>query len=210
MKMILLGAPGAGKGTQAQMICEKYHIPQISTGDIIREALSNGSEVGQQAKSFIEQGTLVPDEVVIEMVRLRLKQDDCTKGFVLDGFPRTIAQADALEDMGVSIDHVIEITVAEAEIVKRISGRRTCKVCGASYHTEFKPSIKGDLCEKCDTLLVVRKDDNAESVKTRLEEYRTKTQPLKAYYEDKGKLTVIEGIGDINDIFTTIIKTLEA
>ncbi|MEG1448333.1 MAG: adenylate kinase [Oscillospiraceae bacterium] len=210
MKIILLGAPGAGKGTQAQMICEKYQIPQISTGDIIREALSNGSEVGQKAKSFIEKGALVPDEVVIEMVRQRLSQADCNNGFVLDGFPRTIPQADALEEMGVSIDNVVEITVAEEEIVKRISGRRTCKHCGASYHTEFKPSAKGDICEKCDTPLVIRKDDNPESVKTRLEEYRSKTQPLKDYYEKKGKLTVIQGIGDINDIFNAIVKALEA
>lgn len=210
MKIILLGAPGAGKGTQAQMICEKYQIPQISTGDIIREALSNGSEVGQKAKSFIEKGALVPDEVVIEMVRQRLAQADCKNGFVLDGFPRTIPQADALEDMGVSIDNVVEITVAEEEIVKRISGRRTCKKCGASYHTEFKPSSKGDICEKCGTPLVVRKDDNPESVKTRLEEYRSKTQPLKDYYEEKGKLTVIQGVGNIDEIFGAIVKTLEA
>lgn len=210
MKIILLGAPGAGKGTQAQMICEKYEIPQISTGDIIREALSNGSEIGQKAKSFIEKGALVPDEVVIEMVRQRLSQADCKKGFVLDGFPRTIPQADALDEMGVSIDNVVEITVAEDEIVKRISGRRTCKKCGASYHTEFKPSSKGDICEKCGTPLVVRKDDNPESVKTRLEEYRTKTQPLKDYYEKKGKLTVIQGVGNIEDIFGAIVKALEA
>lgn len=210
MKIILLGAPGAGKGTQAQMICEKYQIPQISTGDIIREALSNGSEVGQKAKSFIEKGALVPDEVVIEMVKQRLSQADCKNGFVLDGFPRTIPQADALEEMGVSIDNVVEISVAEEEIVKRISGRRTCKKCGASYHTEFKPSSKGDICEKCGTPLVVRKDDNPESVKTRLEEYRSKTQPLKDYYEEKGKLTVIQGVGNIDDIFGAIVKALEA
>ena len=210
MKIILLGAPGAGKGTQAQMICEKYQIPQISTGDIIREALSNGSDVGQKAKSFIEKGALVPDEVVIEMVKQRLSQADCKNGFVLDGFPRTIPQADALEEMGVSIDNVVEISVAEEEIVKRISGRRTCKKCGASYHTEFKPSSKGDICEKCGTPLVVRKDDNPESVKTRLEEYRSKTQPLKDYYEEKGKLTVIQGVGNIDDIFGAIVKALEA
>lgn len=210
MKIILLGAPGAGKGTQAQMICEKYQIPQISTGDIIREALSNGSEVGQKAKSFIEKGALVPDEVVIEMVKQRLSQADCKNGFVLDGFPRTIPQADALDEMGVSIDNVVEISVAEEEIVKRISGRRTCKKCGASYHTEFKPSSKGDICEKCDTPLVIRKDDNPESVKTRLEEYRSKTQPLKDYYEEKGKLTVIQGVGNIDDIFGAIVKALEA
>lgn len=210
MKIILLGAPGAGKGTQAQMICAKYNIPQISTGDIIREALSNGSEIGQKAKSFIEKGALVPDEVVIEMVRQRLGQADCKNGFVLDGFPRTIVQADALDEMGVSIDNVVEITVAEEEILKRITGRRTCKKCGASYHTEFKPSSKGDICEKCGTPLVVRKDDNPESVKTRLEEYRTKTQPLKDYYEKKGKLTVIQGVGNIDDIFGAIVKALEA
>ena len=210
MKIIFLGAPGAGKGTQAQMICEKYGIPQISTGDIIREALSNGSEVGEKAKSFINKGELVPDEVVIEMVKERLAEDDCKNGFVLDGFPRTIPQADALNDMGVEIDKVVELSVAEEEIVKRISGRRVCKACGASYHVEFNPSPKGELCGKCGTPLIIRKDDNPESVKTRLDEYRQKTQPLKDYYEKRGKLSVVEGVGDINEIFSKIVKALEA
>jgi len=182
MNIILLGAPGAGKGTQAAVICEKLNIPTISTGNIIREALKNGTEMGLKAKSYMDAGKLVPDEVVIGIVKERLAQDDCANGFILDGFPRTIPQAEALDAMGVVIDKVIDIEVADEVIVNRLSGRRVCEKCGRPYHLEsLKPKAEG-ICDDCGGTLVQRKDDSIETVKARLDIYHNETEPLKDYY----------------------------
>ena len=183
MNLILLGAPGAGKGTQAEIISDKYNIPTISTGNIIRAALKNGTEMGLKAKAYTEQGKLVPDDVVIGIIRERLAEQDCKNGFILDGFPRTIPQAKALDDMNITIDAALSIEVADEEIVKRMSGRRVCEKCGASYHTEFKkPEIEG-VCNNCDGNLVIRKDDEPETVLERLKVYHDQTEPLKDYYK---------------------------
>ena len=193
MNIILLGAPGAGKGTQAAVICEKLNIPTISTGNIIREALKNGTEMGLKAKSYMYAGKLVPDEVVIGIVKERLAQDDCANGFILDGFPRTIPQAEALDAMGVVIDKVIDIEVADEVIVNRLSGRRVCEKCGRPYHLEsLKPKAEG-ICDDCGGTLVQRKDDSIETVKARLDIYHNETEPLKDYYAKQNKLVVVEG-----------------
>ena len=199
MNLIILGAPGAGKGTQSEKISAKYDIPQISTGEILRNAISNGTELGLAAKSYMDAGQLVPDDVVIGIVRDFLASDKCKNGFILDGFPRSIPQAEALDAMGVKIDVVLSIEVADEKIVKRMSGRRVCPVCGASYHTEYKPSSKGEKCDKCDAELIIRKDDNPDTVKARLETYHKQTEPLKGYYSAKGKLTEIEGQEKVED-----------
>ncbi|MBQ9902611.1 MAG: adenylate kinase [Clostridia bacterium] len=199
MKIILLGAPGAGKGTQAEKISEALHIPQISTGNIIREALKSGSEVGLKAKSFIESGKLVPDEVVIDIIKERIAKDDCKDGFILDGFPRTIAQAEALDSMGVSIDKVLDINVADEVIASRLSGRRVCEACGSSYHlVSKKPAVEG-VCDKCGGTLIQRKDDHPDTVADRLKVYHEQTEPLKAYYEKKGLLRVVDGQDTVAD-----------
>ncbi len=199
MKIILLGAPGAGKGTQAEKISEALHIPQISTGNIIREALNSGSEVGLKAKSFIESGKLVPDEVVIDIIKERIAKDDCKDGFILDGFPRTIAQAEALDSMGVSIDRVLDINVADDVIASRLSGRRVCEACGSSYHlVSKKPAVEG-VCDKCGGTLIQRKDDHPDTVADRLKVYHEQTEPLKAYYEKKGLLRVVDGQDTVAD-----------
>ena len=199
MKIILLGAPGAGKGTQAEKISEALHIPQISTGNIIREALKSGSEVGLKAKSFIESGKLVPDEVVIDIIKERIAKDDCKEGFILDGFPRTIAQAEALDSMGVSIDRVLDINVADEVIASRLSGRRVCEACGSSYHlVSKKPAVEG-VCDKCGGTLIQRKDDHPDTVADRLKVYHEQTEPLKAYYEKKGLLRVVDGQDTVAD-----------
>lgn len=199
MKIILLGAPGAGKGTQAEKISEALHIPQISTGNIIREALKSGSEVGLKAKSFIESGKLVPDEVVIDIIKERITKDDCKDGFILDGFPRTIAQAEALDSMGVSIDRVLDINVADDVIASRLSGRRVCEACGSSYHlVSKKPAVEG-VCDKCGGTLIQRKDDHPDTVADRLKVYHEQTEPLKAYYEKKGLLRVVDGQDTVAD-----------
>ena len=199
MKIILLGAPGAGKGTQAEKISEALHIPQISTGNIIREALKSGSEVGLKAKSFIESGKLVPDEVVIDIIKERIAKDDCVDGFILDGFPRTIAQAEALDSMGVSIDRVLDINVADDVIASRLSGRRVCEACGSSYHlVSKKPAVEG-VCDKCGGTLIQRKDDHPDTVADRLKVYHEQTEPLKAYYEKKGLLRVVDGQDTVAD-----------
>lgn len=210
MNIIMLGAPGAGKGTQAQFISDRYNIPQISTGNIIREALSNGSDIGKKAKSFIESGRLVPDSVVIEMVRQRLTQDDTKKGFILDGFPRTVPQAEALEDMGVAIDKVIDIEVADEMILERLSGRRTCSKCGATFHISKNPSTKGNLCDKCGGELTVRKDDKPETIQQRLRVYHEQTEPLKDFYVNKGTLCEIDGTLSIDLATEAVMKALEA
>ena len=179
MNLILLGAPGAGKGTQAEVICDKLGVPTISTGNIIREALSKGTEMGIKAKSFIDAGQLVPDEVVIGIIKERLAKDDCKNGFILDGFPRTIPQAEALDAMGVVIDKVIDIEVPDDKIVQRLSGRRVCADCGASYHLEYKKPEKEGICNVCGGKLVQRKDDHPDTVLDRLKVYHEQTEPLK-------------------------------
>lgn len=209
MKLILLGAPGAGKGTQAEIISEKYNIPTISTGNIIRAALKNGTEMGLKAKSYIDAGNLVPDEVVIGIIKERLAEDDCKNGFILDGFPRTIPQAEALDKMGFEIDRALSIEVDDAEIIKRMSGRRVCGKCGASYHTEFKKPEKEGICNVCGGELVIRKDDEPETVMNRLKVYHEQTEPLKDYYKACGKLIVVEGQDKVEDTTALVLKALE-
>lgn len=210
MKIILLGAPGAGKGTQAEVICNRYNIPAISTGNIIREALKTGTEMGLKAKSYMESGALVPDEVVIGIIKERIVKDDCKDGFILDGFPRTIPQAEALDKMGIVIDKVIDIEVPDEKIINRMSGRRVCEKCGASYHLEYKkPKVEG-ICDACSGTLIQRKDDHPDTVKSRLDVYHSETEPLKDYYEKQGKLTVVEGQEEIEDTTRLLIEALEA
>ena len=210
MKIILLGAPGAGKGTQAEVICNRYNIPAISTGNIIREALKTGTEMGLKAKSYMESGALVPDEVVIGIIKERIVKDDCKDGFILDGFPRTIPQAEALDKMGIVIDKVIDIEVPDEKIINRMSGRRVCEKCGASYHLEYKkPKVEG-ICDACSGTLIQRKDDHPDTVKSCLDVYHSETEPLKDYYEKQGKLTVVEGQEEIEDTTRLLIEALEA
>ena len=210
MKLILLGAPGAGKGTQAEVICEKLSIPAISTGNIIREALKSGTEMGKRAKSYMDEGKLVPDEVVIGIIKDRLAQDDCKNGFILDGFPRTIPQAEALDAMGVVIDRVIDIEVPDDKIVTRMSGRRVCEKCGASYHLLYKkPQVEG-VCGKCGGTLVQRKDDHPDTVKERLRVYHEQTEPLKDYYAKSGKLRTVEGQEEVADTTRLTLAAIEA
>jgi len=208
IKLILLGAPGAGKGTQAEIISEKYEIPAISTGAIIREAIQNGTEMGLSAKSYIESGALVPDEVVIGIIKDRLAQDDCANGFILDGFPRTVPQADALDKMGVEITDVISIEVPDERILKRMGGRRVCKKCGATFHTEYKPSPCGDKCP-CGEELSIRSDDDPAVVAQRLETYHEMTEPLKDFYASKGLLKIVEGQEELEDTTALTAKALE-
>ena len=210
MNLILLGAPGAGKGTQAQVICEHLHIPTISTGNCLREAVQNGTEMGKAAKSYMDSGKLVPDEVVIGIIKDRLAQEDCKDGFILDGFPRTVPQAEALDKMGVEIDRVIDLEVSDEAIFKRMSGRRVCQKCGASFHVDYKPSKKGEACDVCGGELIIRKDDKPETVRERLHVYHEQTEPLKGYYAAKGKLKVVEGQEDIKDTTALTLKALEA
>ena len=209
MKLILLGAPGAGKGTQAEVICDALKIPAISTGNIIREALSKGTEMGLKAKSFIDAGQLVPDELVIGIIKDRLAKDDCANGFILDGFPRTIPQAEALDAMGVDIDRVIDIEVPDEKIVARMSGRRVCKACGASYHLEYKVPRKEGVCDACGAELVQRKDDHPDTVLDRLDVYHKQTEPLKDYYSKKGILHIVEGQEEVADTTALTLKALE-
>lgn len=208
MKIIFLGAPGAGKGTQADIIAEKYGIPTVSTGVIIREALANGTDMGVKAKKFIEAGQLVPDDVVIGIIKERLAKSDCQNGFILDGFPRTVPQAQALDEMGITLDAVVSIEVADETIVQRMSGRRVCAKCGASYHTVYNPSADGKTCDKCNTELTVRKDDAPEVVKSRLEVYHTQTEPLKDYYGKTGKLRLVEGQERVEDTTALVVAAL--
>ncbi len=209
MKIIFLGAPGAGKGTQAEIIADKYSIPTISTGNIIREALKNGTEMGLKAKSYTEAGKLVPDDVVIGIIKERLAKGDCENGFILDGFPRTIPQAEALDAMGISIDKVVDIEVPDESIMERMTGRRVCSSCGASYHLLFKKPAKDGICDSCGAELVQRKDDAPETVADRLKVYHEQTEPLKDYYEKTGKLSIVEGIGDVAEITARVINALE-
>jgi adenylate kinase len=212
VNLVLMGLPGAGKGTQAEKIVEKYGIPHISTGDMFRAAMKEGTELGLQAKSFMDKGELVPDEVTIGIVRERLSKDDCQKGFLLDGFPRTVPQADALEnllvDLNRKIDYVININVDKSILMERLTGRRICKNCGATYHLVFNPPAKVDTCDRCGGELYQRADDNAETVLNRLEVNIKQSKPLLDFYEVQGYLRTIDGQQDINKVFVEIEQLL--
>ena len=214
MNLILLGGPGAGKGTQAKKLIDKYHVPQISTGDILRAAVKEGTEMGKKAKEYMDAGKLVPDEVVIGIIKDRLAQPDAKKGFILDGFPRTVPQAEALDkvlsDLGTKIDHVVSIDVDEEALVTRLTGRRTCKnaACGQMYHLEYTPSKKAGVCDKCGGELYLRDDDNETTVRSRLSTYNEATKPLIDYFAKKGLIRPIKGVGGIDDIFTKICGIL--
>ena len=208
MKLIILGAPGAGKGTQSEKISEKDNIPAISTGEILRNAISCGTELGMNAKSYMEAGQLVPDDVVVGIIKEYLAKDECKNGFILDGFPRSIPQAEALDKMGVKIDVVLSIEVADERIVERMSGRRVCPTCGASYHVSYKPSSKEGVCDKCGADLIIRKDDAPETVKARLQTYHNQTEPLKGYYASKGILREVIGQEEVEDTTALTFATL--
>ncbi len=210
MNLIFLGAPGAGKGTQAEKISEAFKIPQISTGNILREAVKNGTEYGLKAKEAMESGALVSDEIVIGILQDRIAKDDCKNGFILDGFPRTVPQAEALDSMGIKIDKVIEIDVPDEKIKNRLSGRRVCEGCGASYHIEYNPSKVDGVCDKCGAKTVIRKDDQPETVLERLAVYHEKTAPLKDYYANQGKLVTVEGQEEVADTYALTLKAVEA
>lgn len=210
VKIILLGGPGAGKGTQAEAISSRQHIPAISTGAIIREALKNETPLGKAAKSYMDSGNLVPDDIVIGIIKQRLAQTDCTDGFILDGFPRTVPQAKALEQMGVDIDIVISLEIADETIIKRLSGRRICEGCGASYHTDYKPSKAGKMCEKCGAKLIIRQDDKPETIRERLAVYHRETEPLKDYYNAAGKLVPVHSQEAVEDTTALVLAALEA
>lgn len=209
MKIIFLGAPGAGKGTQAENVSKQYNIPAISTGAIIREAIKTETEMGKAAKTYTEAGALVPDEVVIGIIKERLAKEDCKNGFILDGFPRTVPQAEALDKMGVDIDAVVSIEVEDDAIVKRMSGRRVCSECGASYHIDYKPSKDGKTCDQCGNELSVRRDDQPEVVLSRLDIYHSQTEPLKDYYKATGKLRTVIGQEEVADTTKLTMETLE-
>ena len=209
MNLILLGAPGAGKGTQAEILCERLGIPTISTGNMIREALKSGTEMGLKAKAYIEAGQLVPDEVVIGIVRDRLHEDDCKNGFILDGFPRTIPQAEALDRMGITIDHVVDIDVPDEVITRRVSGRRVCPGCGNSYHVETKKPQQEGVCDRFGNTLVQRKDDEPKTVEERLRVYHEQTEPLRDYYAAAGKLLVMDGQQGIQEIAEQTLAKLK-
>ena len=208
MKLILLGAPGAGKGTQAEILCKKLGIPSISTGNILRAAIKDGTPTGIQAKSYIDAGKLVPDEVIIGIVNERLSQDDCAKGYILDGVPRTIPQAETMEEMGVEIDCALSIEIEDQVIVERMSGRRTCKDCGQTFHIVSNPPKAEGLCDACGGQLHVRKDDDPETVKARLEVYHRETEPLKLFYAERGKLKSVENQSTIEATTAEIRKAL--
>ncbi len=210
MNLILLGAPGAGKGTQAEAICDRLNIPAISTGNIIREAIKNATDLGKAVKGYIDAGQLVPDDVVIEMVKVRLSNDDCKNGFILDGFPRTVPQAEALDKMERNIDKVIDIEVSDEDIKKRLSGRRVCGSCGASSHIDYKPTAIDGICDKCGKDTIQRQDDKPETVQKRLDVYHNQTVPLKQYYAKQGKLFKVYGQEDVKDTTAMTMKALEA
>lgn len=212
MKIVMLGAPGAGKGTQAKRIAEKYNIPHISTGDIFRENIKNGTELGKKAKSYMDAGDLVPDELVVDLVMDRFEEDDCANGYVLDGFPRTIPQAEALDaalaEKGQSIDYVIDVDVPDENIIKRMAGRRSCPMCGAIYHIDHMPPKEEGKCDKCGAELIIREDDKAETVLQRLETYHAQTQPLKDYYGAKGLVKSVDGTQDREVVFGQVVQIL--
>ncbi|MCD2491925.1 adenylate kinase [Lacrimispora sp. NSJ-141] len=212
MRLIMLGAPGAGKGTQAKKIADRYRIPHISTGDIFRANIKNGTELGKKAKAFMDQGALVPDELVVDLVADRVKQPDCENGYVLDGFPRTIPQAENLDavltSMGQRIDYAINVEVPDDHIVRRMSGRRACAGCGATYHIVHAPAAKEGICDRCGEVLILRDDDKPETVSKRLAVYHEQTQPLMEYYSRKGCLAEVDGTEDMEDVFADICRIL--
>ena len=213
MKIIMLGAPGAGKGTQAKRISEKYGIPHISTGDIFRANIKEGTELGKEAKSYMDEGKLVPDELTVRILLDRVSKDDCKGGYLLDGFPRTIPQAEVLdkelEKAGDRVDFAIDVEVPDESIVKRMSGRRACLKCGATYHVESLPPKTEGICDKCGEKLSIREDDKEETVKKRLEVYHKETEPLINYYEKKGILETVDGMQDAEEVFSSIIAILD-
>ena len=212
MNLMLFGAPGAGKGTQAKFLIEKYNIPQISTGDILRAAIADKTDMGMEAKKFMDEGKLVPDSTIIGIIKDRLAESDCKNGFILDGFPRTLAQAEALSElmnnMGISLDKVISLNVPDELIVGRITGRRVCSKCGASFHVEFNPSKEENICDYCGSELIIRKDDNAETVKSRLEAYHSQTAPLIDFYTKMGLFIELDGTKDVSDVTKDMINAL--
>lgn len=212
MKIIMLGAPGAGKGTQAKMIADKYGVPHVSTGDIFRANIKNGTELGKEAKKYMDQGLLVPDELTVKILLDRVAQDDCKAGYVLDGFPRTIPQAEvldkALNELGEKIDYAINVDVPDENIVKRMSGRRACVNCGATYHIEHIPPKVADVCDKCGQGLILRDDDKPETVLNRLKVYHDQTQPLIDFYSNKGVLKNVDGTVDMKEVFEAIVAIL--
>ena len=213
MKIVMLGAPGAGKGTQADKIAEKYHIPHISTGDIFRANIKNGTELGKKAKAYMDAGGLVPDELTVDLVLDRVKQDDCKNGYILDGFPRTIPQAEAftaaLEKENENVDYAIDVEVPDENIVKRMGGRRSCPNCGATYHIEYIPPKQEGICDNCGETLVLRNDDKPETVQNRLKVYHESTQPLIDFYKELGALRTVDGTQSMQDVFDNIIAILE-
>lgn len=212
MRIVMLGAPGAGKGTQAEKIAEKFHLPHISTGDIFRANISAGTALGKKAEEYMDQGLLVPDELVVDLVVDRIHQQDCEKGYILDGFPRTIPQAEyldkALEEMGTSLTCAIDVEVPDQAIIRRMSGRRACLSCGATYHIEHAAPMKENICDKCGSELVHREDDKEETVRTRLDVYHHQTQPLLTYYRNKGMLKVVDGTRELEEVFQLILEVL--
>ena len=213
MKIIMLGAPGAGKGTQAKMIAEKYHIPHVSTGDMFRMNIKNGTELGKEAKTYMDQGLLVPDELTVRILLDRVSKEDCKNGYVLDGFPRTIPQAEVLDDainkLGDKIDYAINVEVPDENIIRRMSGRRACLSCGATYHIEHIPPKKEGICDECGEALVLRDDDKPETVGKRLQVYQEQTQPLIEFYKAKGILHNVDGTQDMQDVFKAIEEVLK-
>ena len=212
MKIIMLGAPGAGKGTQAQMIADKYGIPHVSTGDIFRANIKNGTELGMEAKKYMDQGALVPDELTVRILLDRVAQDDCKNGYVLDGFPRTIPQAEvldkAIKELGDKIDYAINVEVSDENIIRRMSGRRACLSCGSTFHIEHVPPKKEGICDRCGKELILRDDDKEETVKNRLDVYHKQTQPLIDYYTGQNILKTVDGTADMMDVFTAITEIL--
>ena len=210
MNLILLGAPGAGKGTQAEMLVRKLSIPAISTGNMLREAIANGTDLGRKAKEYMDEGNLVPDDLILGIVAERVSRPDCARGFILDGVPRTLAQAEALEDRGVKIDHVISIEVDDSEIERRMTGRRVCAKCGASYHVSANPPKVEGVCDDCGGELTIRKDDAPETVRKRLQVYHSTTEVLKDFYGKLGRLCIVNGSQSIEDANRDILKAIEA
>ena len=210
MNLILLGAPGAGKGTQAELLVKKLSIPAISTGNMLREAIANGTDLGKKAKEYMDEGNLVPDDLILGIVAERVSRPDCARGFILDGVPRTLAQAEALEDRGVKIDHVISIEVDDSEIESRMTGRRVCGKCGASYHITANPPKVEGVCDDCGGELTIRKDDAPETVRKRLQVYHSTTEVLKDFYGKLGRLCIVNGSQSIEDANRDILKAIEA